>query len=124
MSHIFTQFNRDLRGITSLFFTVVILVSVSVVMRGNSLVDEPKTYSKCWAIDTLADRSVSGAADKSGVYFVAADGALEAVDQRTGARLWSTDLGGSVVSNLLLTDSAAIFMTAGGQAESAASARS
>jgi len=124
MSHIFTQFSRDFHGGKALFLSALMLVSASVVVSGSVLVDEPKPYSKCWAIDTLADLSTSGAADKSAVYFFAEDGALEAVDQRTGARLWWTELGGSVASNLLLTESAAIFVTAGGQAESAASAKS
>src|SRR5262245_31718953 len=121
MSYSFTQIPRDFHGITALFLAVLIFVSASDVTLAASIEDEPKPYSKCWTIDTIADLSTSGAADKSSIYFFAADGALEAIDQKTGARLWSTDLGGSVTSNLLLTDSAAIFVTSGGQVEKAKS---
>ncbi|HKP68070.1 MAG TPA: PQQ-binding-like beta-propeller repeat protein [Pyrinomonadaceae bacterium] len=113
MSHFVTPITRYFRSITRLFFAVGIIVSVSVLVRASTQIEEPKPYAKCWSIDSLADLSTSGAADKISVYFFAADGALEAVDQKSGARLWSTDLGGSVVSNLLLTDQSALFVTAG-----------
>lgn len=113
MSHIFTPIARDFNSLRTLFFVVLMLLvaSFGTVVRASA--DDPKPYSKCWAIDTPPDILAGGASDKTNVYFFAADGALEAVDQRTGARSWSTDLGGSVVSNLLITDTAAIFATAG-----------
>ena len=124
MSHGLTQIPRDLYSVRKLFFTVLVLISVCGVLRGSTFVDESKPYSKCWTIDTLADLSTSGAADTSAVYFFAADGALEAVDQKTGARLWSTDLGGSVTSNLVLTESAAMFVTAGARPDNGTSTHS
>ena len=120
MSHIFTSIGRDFHGYTLLFLAVLMSVSASIDVRGGTRIDEPKPYAKCWTINALGDLSTSGAADNAAVYFFAADGALEAVDQNTGARLWSTDLGGTPMSNLLLTDSAAIFVTAGARLENGA----
>jgi outer membrane protein assembly factor BamB len=113
MSHTFMPMTRHFCLIKALFLAVMFVVSTSAESYAPSQLEEPKPYAKCWSIDSLADLSTSGAADKTSVYFFAADGALEAVDQKTGARLWSTDLGGSVVSNLLLTDQSALFVTVG-----------
>ena len=113
MSYIFKQIGRGINRFRVLFFIALIVFSTTDRATAADPIDEPKPYSKCWSIDTLPDLSTYGAADNTSLYFFTADGALEAVDQKSGARLWSTDLAGSVVSNLLLTDHAAIFMTAG-----------
>ena len=122
MSHTFTPITRHIYDLAALFLGVLIVVSTSAESRAGSSIEEPRPYAKCWSIDTLADLSTSGAADKTSVYFFAADGALKAIDQKTCSRLWSTDLGGAVGSNLLVTDQSAMFVTVG-RSESGASGK-
>jgi outer membrane protein assembly factor BamB len=75
------------------------------------VVDEPGHFAKCWDYKTSPDLSVEPVADARSVYFLTGEKKIDAVDLKTGARVWSSELGGEVVSNLLVTDAAIFLVT-------------
>jgi outer membrane protein assembly factor BamB len=65
--------------------------------------EQSSTFSKCWDLAVTADLSVSVTSDGDTVYLVDTDRKLSAVDLATGTRLWSSELAGDPVSNVLVT---------------------
>lgn len=61
--------------------------------------------SKCWQYESPGLKTVSPAVDKSNLYIAEEAGRLTAVSLSTGARLWSTELGGDISSNIAIADS-------------------
>ena len=74
--------------------------------------DERQGFAKCWDRKLAADMSVRAESDISNIYFVDIDSRLIAFEVDGATTLWSTDLGGSVVSNILVTDDSIIVATA------------
>ena len=71
----------------------------------------PATYAKCWEYPTAANLSVAAGVDSVNAYFVDSNRRLEAVDLSLGVKVWSTELAGDAVSNLLVTDESIIVAT-------------
>jgi outer membrane protein assembly factor BamB len=74
-------------------------------------IDQKKEFGKCWQYKAAVDVSVQSESDASNVYFVDVDRRLIAVDLHAGAVVWSTDLGGAAISNLLVTHDSVIVAT-------------
>lgn len=77
--------------------------------------DQKKEFAKCWEYKSAPDASVHSQSDAANVYFIDIDRRLIAVDLLAGTNVWSTDLGGVVVSNLLVTSDSVLVVT--GRAE-------
>lgn len=73
--------------------------------------DQKKEFAKCWEHKTDADISVRSESDASNIYFVDIERRLIAVDLITGSTVWSTELGGDAVSDLLVTNDSVIVAT-------------
>jgi len=85
------------------FLIWVFLLTTAVIAQspGSSLV----TLSKCWQYESPGLRTVSPAADSSNLYIAEEGGRVTAVSLSNGTRLWSTELGGDISSNVALADS-------------------
>ena len=104
-------------------FMVVVHAALSVY-AAPGVIDDPKPYSKCWHRDIALDVSSGGGGDGTNVYYFTTNNTLEAAEIKTGSRVWSTDFGGSVISNLFLTDSMVLFATATGSETGIATTKS
>ena len=66
------------------------------------------TFSRCWEYSALPDLSITAASDGESAYFIDTDGKLSAVDLSSGSKVWSSDVAGEPLSNLLVTGSVVI----------------
>jgi outer membrane protein assembly factor BamB len=83
-------------------FTILIPVSSSAA-QSDSRVTDPPLLKKCW--NYPAGPSEAGlAGDISRIFIGEANARIEAVSVDTGAKLWASDLGGTIVSNLFVGD--------------------
>jgi outer membrane protein assembly factor BamB len=80
-----------------------------------ALQDEPPEKSpgfiKCWEYQAAPDLTVNAVADNASVYFFDTENKLNGVDLISGAKIWSTELGGDIVSNLFLADESIFVVT-------------
>lgn len=114
------------------FQTFALIVGVSVchfvafatVQKARGLQTEKPVFTKCWDYPSTPDLSVIPAADDTRVYFLNAGGKLEAADLASPTRAWSSELGGAVISNLLVTDSMLFVASSANQNEGRAVLRS
>lgn len=63
-------------------------------------------FTKCWEYKSSPDLADGFTANDSSLYFLNTDSTLEAVDISLATKRWSTELGGEIISNLLVGDSA------------------
>lgn len=119
MSHVTTVKivgTRLVRTVLACVFALSVSLQVKVVFAARTeLVDEPAAFTKCWDYGAAPDLATLAAADVANVYFLDRDRKLQSVDLNTGSKLWGSELGGEVVSNLLVTDSAIFVATAAQQ---------
>ena len=119
MSHVITVKivgARLVKILLAFIFALFVSADTPIVSAaGTEPVDEPGAFTKCWEYSAAPDLATSAAADIANVYFLDRDGKLHAVDLNTGSKLWGSELGGEVVSNLLVTDSAILVATAAQQ---------
>jgi len=81
---------------------VCVLASFTAAQKvDNTLV----TMNVCWKYPVEDIVSVGAVADRSNVYIVEEGGRITAMTLSTGTRLWSTELGGNVISNLVVAES-------------------
>lgn len=122
MSHLSSRNRRNtLHILTRIVLLLVVAQSLISTVVAADDIDEPKPYLKCWHRDASLDVSAGAVGDGLNVYYFTTNNTLEAAEIKNGSKVWSTDFGGSVVSNLLLTDSAVIFVTAAGSENGAPS---
>jgi len=100
---------------TTSLLTAAILVGTSLFSVGaiaqekQSKQDEVVEFSRCWAVSE-PDAPFSTIATDGTTAFLGAGGAkVAAIAIATGTRLWSTELGGEIASNLL-PDAAGLFV--------------
>lgn len=74
--------------------------------------DQKKEFARCWEYKAAANLSIQSESDASNVYFVDTEQRLFAVDLQSGTTVWSTELGGAGISNLLVTNDSLILVTA------------
>lgn len=90
----------------------------SIVFFSIALPQAPKgasgaspVFSKCWEYKAVPDLKVNAVADAENVYFLDSENKLHGVDITLGTKLWSTDVGGSVISDLLIADDSILVVT-------------
>lgn len=72
---------------------------------------KPEVFTKCWDYSTVPDLASSPVTDRARIYFLNVEETLEAVDLEGAAKVWSTELGGNVISNLLAHEGALFVVT-------------
>lgn len=90
-----------------------IAILLLILSMGNSAGDavaqkpgaSPLTIRKCWQYDLNGTRPLSAVAKSDNLYIAEDGGRLTAISLVGGRRLWSTELGGDVQSNLALSGS-------------------
>lgn len=82
--------------------------------------DEPAAFHKCWDYNATPDLSIPLAGSTTAVYFVDTERRLHAIDITAATKLWTSDLGGQVVSDLLVTEASILMVTNVGDASSSA----
>jgi outer membrane protein assembly factor BamB len=76
-----------------------------------TVANEPRAFTKCWEYSSAPDLSFAPVADASNIYFVDREGRVNAVDIKTGSKAWTSEIGGSVISNFVVTDSSLLVAT-------------
>ena len=71
-------------------------------MGGKPDAGDTHPFRQCWQYKLDGGEAVG--ADASSVYVSVSPAVVRAIDIRSGRDVWSSDLGGSVISNLLVTD--------------------
>ena len=121
MSHVITVKILGLRLVKlvlACIFALAVLSEARIVLAARTeFVDGPEAFTKCWEYGAAPDLATLAAADAANVYFIDRDGKLQSIDWNTGSKLWGSELGGEVVSNLLVTDSAIFVATAAQQGQ-------
>jgi outer membrane protein assembly factor BamB len=97
-------------GCISMCFSVILLMGFPGLLPAQTAAASP-SLKKCWEYATteLNDRGV--AADTTTLYLSKHGGRLEAVSIDGGSRLWFSDLGGEIVSNIAESESAVFVVT-------------
>ena len=114
MSHLFRRkepFFCAFRWPVAVCFLFFIFSSLLSAEPTKEFADEALLYSKCWEYNAPADLDVNAVADASNVYFLDNENKLHGVDLTFGKKVWSTDVGGDVVSNLLIADDSVFVVT-------------
>ena len=99
---------KSSRIIIGKFLIVALLTSVFFGLKSYAFVvdrDEipAATFAKCWDYPTSPDLSIAIDSDSENVYYIDTDRKLSAVDIAAGIKLWSSELAGDPVSNVLVT---------------------
>ena len=81
--------------------------------------DEQELFAKCWEYPASPDLSVTPVADTDRVYFLNVERKLEAVDLQTAVKIWASEIGGDVVSNLFTTENSVLLVTRAGESDKA-----
>lgn len=113
MSHKSPRKNSKLTPQRVLFTTFFALVTFTSATNGSteSRSEAPDVFSKCWEYAVSSNLGVGIAADGSNVYFLGVDNKLHGVELALGNKLWSSELGGEVVSNLLVVADSIFVVT-------------
>jgi len=72
---------------------------------------EPEMFTRSWDYKVIPNLAIVPMIDSSAVYFVDSENKLLAIDSTSAARIWSSELGGEVASNLLLSDTSIVVAT-------------
>ena len=72
---------------------------------------EPEMFKRSWDYKVTPNLAIFPVIDSSAVYFVDNENKLLAIDSTSAARIWSSELGGEVASNLLLSDTSVLVAT-------------
>lgn len=101
------------RFTTSLF---AVLISVSISLSPISVIsqnkkDETIEFSKCWTYAEAETGFSMVATDVTTAYLGSARAKISAVSINSGVRLWSSELGGEIASNLIVGDAGVFVVT-------------
>ena len=72
---------------------------------------ETSIFSKCWDYRLIPNLSLEIASDASSVFVPDIENSLHAIDLSTGNKVWSSEFGGDVISNLLIVNDSIVFGT-------------
>lgn len=105
-----THFRTWLRAL----FSVVALLSLLPFATGAAGVSDtadPNIFGKCWDYKLVPNLSVEPTLDSTSVFVPDIDNRLHAIDLPTGNKIWSSEFGGDVISNLLVVHDSIVFAT-------------
>ena len=88
-----------------------ILFESTGAVLSKSVVQESYVLNKCWEQKITPDLDVSPVTDSSTVYFLDSENKLQAFELSAGTKVWSSELGGEVVSNLLAAGDSLFVVT-------------
>ena len=113
MSHIIA---RKTKAISVVSFAILALLFSAIGSFANDEsagtgIREPEMFGRCWDFKVTPNLAVTPLIDKSAIYFVDSENRLLALDSASAGRIWSSELGGEVVSNLLLSDPSILIVT-------------
>lgn len=94
-----------------LIFTVICTYLISQTAFGQANLGAEVALTKCWSHPLGGEIGSMLASDGTRVYFGGSDGRIQALS-RDGQKIWATELGGDVVSNLLPVDAGLYLVTA------------
>lgn len=113
------------------FHIAVAMASLGVSLTGASAgtinavrVQDEKPFYKCWQYSLNAPLVASPVTDNGTVFLPEAEGRLRSLDSDSGTIRWSVELGGSIVSNLLVVKSVIYVVTSPAPAKGTAPASS
>jgi outer membrane protein assembly factor BamB len=112
----FHRFLKKRGAIRLVFAPLTLLVSCVIWSTGQvnpqkSTNAQPELFNRCWDYRTVPSLSIVPAVEPSAVYFVDNENRLLSVDPGNAERIWASELGGEVVSNLFLSDSSILVVT-------------
>ncbi len=113
MSQLFAPKNLKplaLGTFSTALFSLLILTSVTAGYS-KPVSAESTIFTKCWEYEVNPNLNVGIAADASTVFFLDDENRLHGVDLEAGRKAWSSELGGEVVSNLLLLGNSIFIVT-------------
>ncbi len=96
--------------ISTALFSLLILTSVAAGFS-KPVSAESTIFTKCWEYEVTPNLNVGIAADASTVFFLDDENRLHGVELDVGRKAWSSELGGEVVSNLLVLDDSIFVVT-------------
>ena len=73
--------------------------------------DKPVIFNRCWETPSAVDLAVTPVSDGATIFFLDTAGKLTAMETAQPTRRWSTEIGGDVVSNQLVTHTALFVVT-------------
>ena len=94
----------------SLCLTALAILATAAAGNGQEAAPE-QPFVKCWEIPTATRLVTEPVTDNGTVFLAELGGVVRAVDSHTGGTLWVTELGGNVVSNLLVDDGRVFAVT-------------
>ena len=100
-----------LRTFVSVFLSILVCGAAAGICAAEPTEETP-VFSKRWEYKVIPNLDVAAAADAANVYFLDYENKLHAVDLALGNKLWSSELGGEVVSNLLVVEQSVFVVTA------------
>ena len=74
--------------------------------------EEQKALNRCWNISSLSPADQPLSSDGRSIFFVSDGGVINSVDASTGIATWKAELGGKVISNLLVRTTDLLAVTA------------
>ena len=104
-------------NLINIFVQIILLLLLTafpkVVLELSAQTARPggTSLKKCWEYKVEGLPSNPIASDDRKIFVGTEAGSIHAVDATTSIKLWSTELGGEIVSNLLVTDSSVFVVT-------------
>ena len=77
----------------------------------TDLTREPELFNRCWDFKVNPNLAVLPVIDGTAIFFVDNENKLLALETEGPVRIWSSDLGGEVASNILLSESSIFIAT-------------
>ena len=107
---------RVLKPVTALFLigSLLAIPSLSSAQKKDVSVI---TLNECWKYASPDIMNLRPAADRSNLYIAEGGGRVTAISLVSGTRLWSTELGGDIRSNLAVLGSSVYVAASDGQTD-------
>lgn len=98
---------NTLLNLSSAALTLLIILILSAAgtnVPAQLLSDEAVKLQKCGQYDFADTAITAAAADNSSFYVATEDGSIHAIDPVTSRKLWTSNIGGRIASNLIVAD--------------------
>ena len=109
-----TTHKTSLRSWIRVFsIAIALLAFLTFATTGADLADTSETnfFNKCWDYKLVPNLSVEMEADQTTVFVPDIENSLHAIDLSTGNKIWSSEVGGNVISNILVVKESIVFAT-------------